>query len=181
MRDEICVPYYIRNVYSPYESCRADNYLTSNTGDDRESFRNRFDEKIISFLIKRSISTYNVNASSYYYIDRDCYIYSYGDFFLEKSDNKYFPEFGIFKALMINKETEDPFESRIAKINGNPSWYTTRSIIGGITVSVRHIYNVTDNGDFGFINGDHTLYRPVLNFSPLTPISYDEQGNIYIK
>ena len=129
-------------------------------------------------MIKRSISTYNVNASSYYYIDRDCYIYSYGDFFLEESDNKYFPEFGIFKALMINKETEDPFESRIAKINGNPSWYTTRSIIGGLSTS--HICSIADNGGFEIRSGNHNLYRPVLNFRPLTPISYDEQENIYI-
>lgn len=179
MRDEICLPYYIDNVSSPYESCGADNYLTSNTGDYRLSFRNRFDEKIISFLIKRSISTYNRNAYSYYYIDRDCYIYSYGDFFLEESDNKYFPEFGIFKALMINKETEDPYESRIAKINGIPSWYTTRSIIGGINIP--HIWSISDNGEFQNRSGDHNLYRPVLNFSPLTPISYDEQENIYIK
>lgn len=178
MRDEIYFePYYI--VSSPYESCRADNYLTSNTGDHGQSFRNGFDEKTISFLIKRSISTYNKNASSYYYIDRDCYIYSYGDFFLEESDNKYFPEFGIFKALMINKETEDPSESRIAKINGNPSWYTTRSIIGGINIP--NIYSITDYGELETRNDNHNLYRPVLNFHPLTPISYDEQGNIYIK
>ena len=156
---------------SVYDGCEADLWLTnSETG-----FLSRFDSNLLSKLVNRSISTYTYGDTECSYIQRKCYLYSYGDLFGSNSTDLN-PEVGILPALMINKGTSDANTARKCGYSAEGSsvnWWLRSAY------SATNFWGVGNDGATYVISASITNFwmRPVLNVSPDTIVS-DEGANI---
>ena len=158
---------------SVYDGCEADLWLTnSETG-----FLSRFDSNLLSKLVNRSISTYTYGDTECSYIQRKCYLYSYGDMFGTNSTDLN-PEVGVLPALMINKGTSDANAARkcSASAAGSSVIYWLRS-----ANSVTHFWCVSNNGASSYYaQGISVWMRPVLNIDSETIVSDEGNGIIYL-
>lgn len=156
-----------------YDGCELDQWLTNT----ETGFLSLFDSNLLSKIVNRSISTYTYGDTECHYIQRNCYLYSYGDMFGTESTNLN-PEVGVVGPLMINRGTSNMNIARIAKTSaeGDAVDYWLRS-----AGSATSFWGVGNGGAAGssFATGSGSI-RPVLNVSSDTIVSDEGADIIYL-
>ena len=156
-----------------YDGCELDQWLTNT----ETGFLSLFDSNLLSKIVNRNISTYAYGDTECHYIQRNCYLYSYGDMFGTESTNLN-PEVSVVGALMINRGTSNTNIARIAKASAEDSAvvYWLRS-----ANSATNFWLVLDYGATFSDSATTSLsVRPVLNVSPDTIVSDEGAGIIYL-
>lgn len=156
-----------------YDGCELDQWLTNT----ETGFLSLFDSNLLSKIVNRSISTYTYGDTECHYIQRNCYLYSYGDMFGTESTNLN-PEVGVVGPLMINRGTSDINIARIAKTSAEDYAvsYWLRS-----AYSATNFWYVYNNGTASNIHATYSYsVRPVLNVSSDTIVSDEGADIIYL-
>lgn len=156
-----------------YDGCELDQWLTNT----ETGFLSLFDSNLLSKIVNRSISTYTYGDTECHYIQRNCYLYSYGDMFGTESTNLN-PEVGVVGPLMINRGTSDTNIARIAKTSAEgyavDCWLRS-------AYSATYFWSVNSYGASGNGNAAHSYsVRPVLNVSSDTIVSDEGADIIYL-